>query len=554
MNSSFRAVWVAATLVVVYVAVVRLTPLQHSGDTSYYVNDVLAYHLQKEKIRLWEAGHLIWRPLSYVVASITSVIVRRPFDAVLVTQVLVGLNWLLGLLFVLFTYLTAKRLTTHWLAFTIACSVMITNAFLNYVHSGCSYVPGLAFLSIALYVIVSDLSKFWKLFLSLFFLCLSVSMWLLYILAAPALVLLLTLHVEDKRERWQTLLTATLVFALLICIPYVCAAYIIGIENTDDLVRWFTQASHGITHVRGIPRAAFGFARSVFYMGDDGTLFKRFLLKDPYNPVPISELLRVSLMKVAFFYGWFLSVFLHSILRSRPSIIKYVTLVGTVSVFGFAVLWQGGDLERYFPLVPILVLAIASMMRQFSALPALIRYFNLVCVIALLTFNVVERTHDIRRLDARVSERVATVSQVVASGLLKKDDLLILATAHDELFGSGRTAVSNEALPRRCQAVWPGHKDAPRWRESLSAKILEAWNESNSVWVATRLLAGKPKADWKWVEGDDPRVSWKDIRSFFTAMEYGQNVGGEDGFLLLLKNERNKRRLMKWIGPDRSPN
>ena len=48
----------------------------------------------------------------------------------------------------------------------------------------------------------------------------------------------------------------------------------------------------------------FGFARSFINMGDDGILFKRFLLHDPYNPVSLFDLLRLSLFKYLLFYAF----------------------------------------------------------------------------------------------------------------------------------------------------------------------------------------------------------------------------------------------------------
>jgi hypothetical protein len=38
-------------------------------------------------------------------------------------------------------------------------------------------------------------------------------------------------------------------------------------------------------------------------MGDDGPLFTRYLLRDLLNPVPLSDLFRVSLEKLLLFYA-----------------------------------------------------------------------------------------------------------------------------------------------------------------------------------------------------------------------------------------------------------
>ena len=53
-------------------------------------------------------------------------------------------------------------------------------------------------------------------------------------------------------------------------------------------------------------------------------------------------------------------------------------------------------------------------------------------------------------------------------------------------------------------------------------------------------MSARPQAHWNWVEGDDKRVSWTDVYSFFIGFELGESVGGDDGFVRLLPSERNK--------------
>jgi hypothetical protein len=48
------------------------------------------------------------------------------------------------------------------------------------------------------------------------------------------------------------------------------------------------------------------------------------------------------------------------------------------------------------------------------------------------------------------------------------------------------------------------------------------------------------------VESDDPRVSWTDIYTFFSQLQMGQSVGGEDGFMLLLPSPQNEKILRDW--------
>jgi hypothetical protein len=83
----------------------------------------------------------------------------------------------------------------------------------------------------------------------------------------------------------------------------------------------------------------------------------------------------------------------------------------------------------------------------------------------------------------------------------------------------------------------------PVWRESFAAKAQSVWSAGGDFWISKRLLAPRPKAEWNWVEGDDPRITWRDIYEYFSRFDYGQGVGGDDGFVLLTRSPKNNRLL-----------
>ena len=60
------------------------------------------------------------------------------------------------------------------------------------------------------------------------------------------------------------------------------------------------------------------------------------------------------------------------------------------------------------------------------------------------------------------------------------------------------------------------------------------------MWLPMRFLRAQPMPEWNWVEGDDKRVSWTDLPTFFSQFETGAAVGGEDGFLLLLDSPKDR--------------
>ena len=83
------------------------------------------------------------------------------------------------------------------------------------------------------------------------------------------------------------------------------------------------------------------------------------------------------------------------------------------------------------------------------------------------------------------------------------------------------------------------------WQQDCAATALEVWEQGGDVWVSKRMLNPRPRPEWNWVEGDDSRVSWTDLYAYFSQFQWGQEVSGEDGFVLLLPSSHNKDVLSK---------
>ena len=69
------------------------------------------------------------------------------------------------------------------------------------------------------------------------------------------------------------------------------------------------------------------------------------------------------------------------------------------------------------------------------------------------------------------------------------------------------------------------------------------WRRGGEVWVSKRLWSVNPLPDWDWVEGDDGRVSWKDIPEFFRPLQIAEELGGSDGFFRLTRADSSVSRL-----------
>jgi hypothetical protein len=122
---------------------------------------------------------------------------------------------------------------------------------------------------------------------------------------------------------------------------------------------------------------------------------------------------------------------------------------------------------------------------------------------------------------------------------------MVIVAGDDELVGFGPLFLLNpinrdlDFVP----AITVGHTRTPLWRKDLSAEILAKWSDGGHVWVTRRVVAMRPRSEWNWTEGDVPLVSWRDINGFFAELEMGQPVGGEDGFMLLLRTPKNEEDL-----------
>jgi hypothetical protein len=162
-------------------------------------------------------------------------------------------------------------------------------------------------------------------------------------------------------------LPATVILVLSCVLAYGAAIVILRLDSIADIRAWMAASSHNMSSGSGVVRMVFGFARSFINRGNDGMLFKRFLLHDAYNHVSAVELLRLSLWKLLLFYLFLLSLLLSLMATSRGKSFLILFLINAVPVLAFAAYWQGGDMERYLALYPMIFIALAYCLNQKSS-------------------------------------------------------------------------------------------------------------------------------------------------------------------------------------------
>ncbi|MFL6229568.1 MAG: hypothetical protein ACJ741_12400 [Pyrinomonadaceae bacterium] len=547
----------AATLVI-YALATWLTDAYFMGDTPGYVTAIRAYEHGGSYIwdnPFWEFGHLLWRPAGYValhlLRPLTSLSVGAD-ERLQVTLALMWVNWIAGLACLLLLRRLLARVSRR--AFVVALATITfgaSHAFLDYAQTGCAYVPGLALLLLGMYLITRDTADKVGAARNAInalgagaSLAGAVCVWFPYVLVVPAaLATPLFLSGGGNRSPIRNALKATLACALVGAVAYGAVLAHLGIHDAARLKEWMAAAGHGYNRT-GFTRMVFGLARSFIYMGQDGILFKRYLLHDPYSPVSIRQLLGASLWQLAVFYITAAALVLR-LIRSRAGRRTLVWLaLACVPVFVFALfIFEGGMPERYLPLFPFVFVALARALDTEGDGRARAPFFKYVafCFAAVVVVSNVRAMSKptLRRKQDAVAARLADLP-----ARLKPHSLIATVHLQDELsefyFNYPFHPVNRRGQLEVYNVLEPGAARIATWREDFARKVQATWAAGGDVWLSRRFMASRPLPEWNWVEGDERRVAWGDLPNFFSGFDAGESVGGEDGFVLMARTPRNE--------------
>lgn len=518
------------------------------GDTVDYAIAIIERAAGRDYF-FWEFGHLLWRPLGFVLFKVSAPLTGRfvggsgQASAVLV---LIGLSWAGGLVSVLSLYGVLNRICRTKLPIIFTTLAFIgAQAFLNYFHTGAPYIPGLGLLLLGMYLLVANGRKDKPSLLSGIFagICLAGSglLWFPFVLAIPAALLAPLLLLGFTKQRLKLCLLAAIAGAVVGAGVYFAVMAHIGIHNTQEFRAWMDKTSRTTgSSNRGVSRAAFGFARSFINMGNDGMLFKRYLLHDPFNPVSVLDLVRFSLWKLLAFYVFVAALLLSLLTSTNGRRMLLLFMLNVLPVIAFAIYWQGGDPERYLPLYPMFFIGLGWVLDS-GETRRLFKYPLVLFVIAMLATNGFMLAK--RRLNAQQEVSAARIREL--SGILKPNSWVFTANWQDDLVNFNRSfplnPVNRSSNLRIGAFISPGEPEVARWRQDFSTRAQSIWANGGEVWISRRLFVERPRPEWNWVEGDDTRVSWPDLYRYASRLELGQSVGGDDGFVLVVDGERNRK-------------
>lgn len=550
-----------AGIAVIYFVLVLCTTAEYVGDTPVYVSDIVIFNSQVfhgYPNPLWEFGHLFWRPLGWILFTWFGWLV--PYngagqETLAVTAVLDALSMLSGLICALLFYVLALRLLRHrgW-ATLVAAGFVSFAAFLDYVHAGTPYITGLAGLLGALWVTLRSIDKgkpSWQ-FGLLGGACFAIAVlfWFPYVVVLPGILAAALLWESERgagsvgfEDRFRLTVYLSISAVCFIGIGYLIAVLQLHIGSLTELRAWFASASHGWSQGKRIVRLATGVPRSFLYTGDDGLALKRYFLRDPYARVSLADLIRNHLWKMMIFY---LAVLLlaWSLWRSvQGRRILSICLAAVLPLIAFAVFaFETGSPERYLPLYPFVCLAVACIL---SSSLASARSRILIAAFFVLTISMNVLAFWKPGVEARVAREAARVESLQTR--VSPTGMVALVSLADSIYTFSAQRPFNPTNRRGKLPVYDvvvlANVRVVTWKHDFAKRALDTLNRSENVWISKRFLAEAPNPAWGWSEGDDPRISWKQLPPFFRQFSYSESVGGSDGFLKLEPSDSNLRKL-----------
>ena len=531
-------------LIGLYIILTLLTREVFQGDTPYYISSILD-HSGTRDFAFWDFGHLMWRPANWVLLQVIHGFFPSANSASVLFSIMVVLNWMAGLGCVLLVARVARRFASSSLAILASATLAVSQVFLNYLHTGTAYVPGLFFLLLGLDFVSSHSRKnAWRESIGAgISLAVAVLLWFPYVFALPAAFLFPIIHSGFKKQNFHFTVRTLIVSSVIGFGAYGLVAAKLRLRSTADLQLWFTAASHSIDHIGGLPRAAFGFVRSWIEMGNVGTEFRRFLLHDPYAPVSLISLIFVGTWKLLLTYLLLGAIGFKLLVGSGQERRMLLFLMcAFVPVFSFGIKWQGGDMERYLGAFPALLLAGAFAMK--ARPPAILKVLGIAFLGSLIVVNL---PTDLRWV--RDAQERGMMARLDALGTIPENSYIVFFPA-DPLAGfisSGSVIHPPRSLSLSTGwVITIGSSHVKKWQRDFASRSLNAWKNGREVWICRGLLDKVPENRWGWVEGAEPSVPWKDIHAFFSQVETSELRGD---FVQVPPTRDNIRLLERMVPP-----
>lgn len=546
-------------ITIIFVVLMLLTQPEYFGDTWGYAQNVLKFDRRDfatTQNPLWEFGHLYWRPLGWALYRLfgwMTPYARTGEGNLAVTTFFVGVSIFSGYVSALVIQSLALRVSRRfWTATLVSTAFLCFYSFLNYVKSGAPYIPGLMFLTVAVWLTIraADLGMSWRgAVLPGVAAGFAALMWFPYILGFPSLAAIALWWPRQQSAsprpligRLRAAILIIVVAVFVIATGVAIAAWQLHFASTSSFVAWVEDSSHGWSQSQRLVRMATGLPRSFLAMHDEGVMLKRFYVHDPYAHVSFSRLAVSYLWKLAIFYAFALSL-ICALWRNEAKPLLLVAVIAVAPVLIFAtMIFEPGSPERYLSIFPFVVIAMAYALSS-AAVPRLAR--GAVAGFALLAIALNATMLSSKAVQA--SYRPAAERAASLQGKVTSRGLVALVTLADDLYQFSGSDPYDPVNRRQRLPVYSVVEVANirvlTWKQRFARRTLDTINQASDVWVSKRLLAARPDPSWKWTEGDDRRISWKDLTPVFQQFSYSEDVGGADGFLKFAPTPKNLEEL-----------
>lgn len=557
----------AAYLIVflAFLACYFTTSPDYVSDTGSYASDAIL-HAQGRESAFWDFGHLLWRPWAYAGHVLFGAWFGRSFGDTpqqAVVRFLIGTNFVCSALSLFLLLFLLSKVARVAIAAAVTFAISCWDPFLNYSHSGASYIPGLLF-SLAAVCLLAEAAErkqhsHWFALLAGASFTIACALWFTFSFTGLGLLLVMFFwpspgsgatpetNALERARRLRLLGTFVSSLAITFLLVFAAGAAAKGISSASQLTAWISDSGHGWSQSKTALRAITGVARIAWDFRGNTILVKRWLFADPYNPVDVRMVLFSLGWKLAVFYLGFAAMLWALFKRSklgkdRRDLLVMFAGAGLPLLLFAIVLFEPSSPERFMPLLPFAGIALAAVLQNSRE-----HMLASACVATLLVSSVLVNLAQKETVgDARLSRtraRIEALNQAVQPGALVfvltfNDDLSVLPAILplDRSVLISRFKVSD--------TVQLASRRMLHWRAEFAGRVLEQWAGNHEVWISERLLASRPEAGWGWVEGDDPRIRWPELPAAFSGLEFDAKVlVGNDGFLRVAESEYNRRRL-----------
>ena len=520
------------------------------GDTLVYVNSILEFrsgHWTGAFNPLLEFGHLLWRPMGAALAPAFSTLIPNSAAWTLKLKIGYGLivvNEIAAVLAAGLMFSLARRISGSAIAaLATAIGLVWANGFLLYTKAGTDYVFCTAVEIAAIYLLAKPGEHAARWVRGGALLGLGALFWTPFALTVPAAAAI-PWAIGDgapkgKLRAWLTIaVTSGVVYIAVLA----AGAWLAGVDSPARWHAWILAAQHGWTQTRRGLRAVSGVARLLFDLSNDGILLKRFLLKDPYHPVTIAGLIRLSLWKVGLYYALVAAIALAALRTGLGRRMLAVFAVAAIPMLFFAIfLFEPSSPERFLPVLPFLLLtAAAGCSGEGTGKWKWTQWAPAAMLLSVVPVNASAflgsgTTHQLAAAQLEDFARSAAPGDLLVSIVIREPVTVLIEQQPFDPLLRGLNIPTYQVL---------GNTGLSRlWRKELARRVLAQWTAGSDVWITKWGLQERPAAELGWVEGDDPDVRWHDVPAFLSQLEFDSSTARPDGFVRLARSDRNRAML-----------